>query len=232
MDIWYAIAKSVLKAYLGVCSQGCEVSGKLPLPPGAKIIAANHPNASDGFHIPFILEDKLSFLIQGNLFALPVIGLLLNQAGQIPVHPRHGITSLQMAYDALARGRTVVIFPEGRLNPQNQPVQAGTGAIRLSLSAGAPIVPLGIYVPSDHTFLLEYHAGGQFHQGRWQTRGKCHICIGTPWMPSQEVNSRINAQGVHELTRCLMDKIFMLAQQACQDSTRQDRASVLENRAF
>jgi 1-acyl-sn-glycerol-3-phosphate acyltransferase len=133
-----------------------------------------------------------------------------------------------MANKALAQGRTVVIFPEGRLNPHNLPIQAGTAAVRLSMATGVPIVPLGIYVPAEHTFPLKYRTGGQMHQGRWQTSGKCCIRVGAPWIPSQATSSKMNARSIHELTTQLMDKIYLLAEQACQESLQRPGEPVLE----
>jgi len=56
-----------------------------PLPKGPKIIAANHTLASDAFHLPLVLAEKPYFLMQHDLFDLPVADSLLKLAGQIPI---------------------------------------------------------------------------------------------------------------------------------------------------
>ncbi len=157
MDTYYSTAKLILRIYQGMLSQHSHVSGELPRCPGAKIIAANHPNVTDGFFLPFILQEKLHFFIQGDIFSIPFIGWLLARCEQIPVWPARKKAALEQACELLAGGKTVVIFPEGKLNPDNQPLKAGTGAVRLSLMTGAAIIPVGFYVPAqvckkfDHT---------------------------------------------------------------------------------
>ena len=151
MDIWYGTAKTILKTYLTLFSRGCHVRGLERLPKGPKIIAGNHPNATDGFFLPFLCREKLSFLAQENLFSVPFIGMMLKKSGQIPIWHGTGREAIQKAGEALNQGRGVVIFPEGTLNPGNLPIPGGTGAVRLSLATGVPIVPVGFYVPMCQT---------------------------------------------------------------------------------
>lgn len=65
-------------------------------------------------------------------------------AGTIPVDPdnRGGVLSIGIA--ALERGEAVGIFPEGFSNPAPVMPRGKTGAVRLALATGAPIVPVGI----------------------------------------------------------------------------------------
>jgi 1-acyl-sn-glycerol-3-phosphate acyltransferase len=55
-------------------------------------------------------------------------------------------TSLDEAATALNAGEAVGIFPEGRLtrDPMMWPERAKTGAVRLALRTGAPIVPVAM----------------------------------------------------------------------------------------
>ena len=72
MDIWYAVSKGICLAYIKVLVRGYQVSGRENLIPGAKIIVANHPNASDAFYLPFIVDEKLYFFIQESLLEVPI----------------------------------------------------------------------------------------------------------------------------------------------------------------
>lgn len=218
MDNAYTFLKLILKTYLVFFSRGIYVNLEKPFPPGAKIFALNHPNATDSFYLPFILTEKLHFLIQANLFSIPVFGWLLGWSGQIPVHPDDRKKALERACEVLALGQTVVIFPEGRLTPKNIVIKAGTGAVRMSIASGAPIIPVGIHVPDCHTLNIQYHSGGQLHQGHWQTGGRCFIRFGSPWLPSREALNPNPVEKMHTLTECLMEKIYRLADQAFQES--------------
>jgi 1-acyl-sn-glycerol-3-phosphate acyltransferase len=173
MDLYYIAVKWILRLYQQILSQYAQVSGDLPPRPGAKIIAANHPNATDGFFLPFIFQEKLHCFIQGDLFSVPFFGWLLARSKQIPVWPAQKNAAFEMACGLLAGGKTVVIFPEGRLNPDNQPVKASTGAVRLSLLTGAAIIPVGFYVPAQNLLNIITQKKGRPSQGRWQTGGCC-----------------------------------------------------------
>jgi len=218
MDSAYTFIKLILKTYLACFSRGVHLSQESPIPTGAKIIAASHPNATDSFYLPFIFPEKLHFLIQANIFSIPVFGWLLGWSGQIPVHPIDRREALKCACEVLSRGQTVVIFPEGRLNPKNMVMKAGTGAVRMSLASGAPIIPVGIHVPDCHALNIHYHSGGQLHQGRWQTGGHCFIHFGSPWLPSRETLKPDPAENLHALTENLMARIHGLSSQAFVES--------------
>jgi 1-acyl-sn-glycerol-3-phosphate acyltransferase len=52
--------------------------------------------------------------------------------------------ALDAAVEALSRGETVVIYPEGTVtrDPAKWPMAARTGVARLALQSGAPVLPL------------------------------------------------------------------------------------------
>ncbi|MCK5429675.1 MAG: 1-acyl-sn-glycerol-3-phosphate acyltransferase, partial [Anaerolineales bacterium] len=85
MNVWYNTAKSILRTYTALFMRSIQVFGQDNLPLGAKIIVANHANMTDSFILPFIIREKLHFLIQADAFNLPFLGGLLERAEQIPV---------------------------------------------------------------------------------------------------------------------------------------------------
>lgn len=212
----YAILRWLLKCYLGLFRLRYTVKGTSIMPAGSKILAANHPNATDAFFLPCILHERLYVLVQGSLFNLPIIGRLLDRAGQIPVWPGSRSLAFEKACQLLRQGHTVVIFPEGKLNPDQSPLQAGTGAVRMSLATGAPIIPVGLHVADKDTVCLRHCSKTNLHAGRWQVRGCCSFQFGEAWNPSCEV---INDEGLppaRQLTEILMGKIYTLAYAASE----------------
>jgi 1-acyl-sn-glycerol-3-phosphate acyltransferase len=223
MDIYYNSAKLIIRIFHFIFSQDCHVSGELNSPPGAKIIAGNHPNATDGLFLPFVFRENLHFFVQGDIFDIPFVGWLLARSGQIPVHPERKNAAMEQAAMLLAQGKTVAIFPEACLNPDHRLVKARTGAVRLSLFTGAPIIPVGFYVPKEHLRKIIRQKNGHLSQGRWQTGGHCYLHIGYPWLPGEEIGEKVDDTALHELTARMMEKIEVLAEMAHQDSLKEYR---------
>ena len=80
------------------------------------------------------------------LWRVPVIGWLARKCGQIPVlrGTSQAADSLTPAREALRGGQCVSIFPEGirTKDPDLWPMAPRTGAARLALSTGVPVIPV------------------------------------------------------------------------------------------
>lgn len=90
-------------------------------------------------HLPHVLA-------KAELFQIPVVGKMLEGMRHIPVErTRGGGASLEAAERVLADGGAILIYPEGTItqDPQLWPMRAKTGAARLALKTGAPVIPAG-----------------------------------------------------------------------------------------
>ena len=183
MKSWYPILKLIVKVYVTLYVDEIRVSGEENIPAGPKIIVANHPNATDGFTLPFVFPETLHFLIQGSVFSTPFIGRILAWAEQIPVIKGNGSHALEMAKEKLDQGNSVVIFPEGRLNNDQRLHKGRLGAARLAVETGVPLLPLGFFVPSDalRSFSKNIQEEDRISTSRWQWGGDCFIRIGSPF---------------------------------------------------
>jgi 1-acyl-sn-glycerol-3-phosphate acyltransferase len=121
------------------------------LPDGAVIVVSNHTSYADGVLLALVcrrLGRSLRLLATSGVFRAPVVGTTIRRLGFIPVD--RGATtaaaSLDAAVEALRAGEAIGIFPEGRLtrHPDRWPERAKTGAVRLALRSGAPIVPVAM----------------------------------------------------------------------------------------
>lgn len=82
--------------------------------------------------------------------AHPLLGRALAREGYVPVYrgdPR-AADALDLAADALAEGRTVLIYAEGGIPLRKDSAEAAPGAFRSGLArlaerTGAPVVPVG-----------------------------------------------------------------------------------------
>lgn len=121
------------------------------LPAGAIIIVSNHASYADGILLALIcrrMGRSIRLLATAGVFRAPVIGPLAGRLGFIPVQRGsiHAAAALEPAAEALAAGEAIGIFPEGRTtrDPGHWPERAKTGAVRLALRSGAPIIPVAM----------------------------------------------------------------------------------------
>jgi 1-acyl-sn-glycerol-3-phosphate acyltransferase len=121
------------------------------LPGGPIIIVSNHASYADGVLLALVcrrMGRSVRLLATAGVFRAPVIGSLVRAVGFIPVQrgSASAADSLEPAAEALAAGEAVGIFPEGRTtrDPDHWPERAKTGAVRLALRTGAPIVPIAM----------------------------------------------------------------------------------------
>lgn len=128
---------------------------------GGVVVACNHLSEFDPIAIAHYVYDAgrfPRFLGKDGVFAIPVVGRLLSRLGQIPVYresTRAG-EALRAAVDAAREGACVVVYPEATItrDPALWPMTGKTGAVRIALSAGVPLVPLATWGAQD---LLPYH---------------------------------------------------------------------------
>jgi 1-acyl-sn-glycerol-3-phosphate acyltransferase len=221
MKSWYPVLKFILKCYVTLYIDEIRVFGEDHIPSGPKIIVANHPNATDGFTLPFVFPETLHFLIQESVFSTPLIGRILAWAEQIPVIKGNGNLALELAKEKLNLGNSVVIFPEGRLNSDQGLHQGRFGAVRLSLETGVPILPLGFFVPQDalRSFSRNIQEENRISTSRWQWGGDCFIRVGHPLDFSQNFKNVDMESQLKPFTEMIMGKIASLVDLAKLDAS-------------
>ena len=216
MDIWYSVAKGIVRTYMALFMDGVQVDGKENLPSGPKIIVGNHPHVTDAFALPFIVPEKIHFFIQEETFNLPIIGKILALADQIPVVVGQGQDAIAMARERLIMGNAVGIFPEGRMSGSREVRRAGAGAALLAIETGVPLVPVGFYV--EPKFIKEIK--GRFHDrntvGWWQFGGHCVVNIGEPWQLMVQEKTDRSYRYLRDLTDKLMNNVQELVNQAAK----------------
>lgn len=140
-----AVCIPVLNLALGRGWRGLET-----LPEGGFIVVANHVSEIDPLivaHAVYRSGHTFHFLIKDSLVRIPVLGKVLTGLKQIPVSRdsrSDAGRSLEAAKDVIAADGAVLIYPEGTLtrDPEGWPMRAKTGAARLALSTGAPLIPI------------------------------------------------------------------------------------------
>lgn len=116
---------------------------------GGFIAVSNHVTYADPLTFAHFLYNSgyaPHYLAKAPLFELPFIGMILRKTDQIPVH--RGSVRAKDAVDSglkvLDSGGVIAIFPEGTLtrDPDLWPMVARTGAARMALMTGVPVIPV------------------------------------------------------------------------------------------
>lgn len=123
---------------------------------GGCVVAANHVSEFDPLSAAHFVYDNgrlPRFLGKVEVFKVPLLGRILRSAGQIPVsrQTRDASKAFSAAVDAVDSGRCVIVYPEGTISrdPGLWPMVGKTGAARIALSTGCPLVPVAQWGPQE-----------------------------------------------------------------------------------
>jgi 1-acyl-sn-glycerol-3-phosphate acyltransferase len=187
--------------------------GQEKLPSGGFVLAPNHISHLDPFLIShFMVDQGISprFLAKDTLMSLPVGGRILRNAQQIPVYrsTAGAAESLRAAIAAVEAGSVVTIYPEGTItrDPAAWPMTGRTGAVRVALATGRPLVPVMQWGPQD--LLWPYSK-----KLRLFPRKTIHVRVGDPIDLSDLEGRELTEQLLDTATNRLMDALTaMMAQ--------------------
>ncbi len=194
-----------------------RIEGKENLPQeGGYIIVSNHLSEIDPITVAypsFISGTLPRFLAKESLFHAPVLGFILRKLAHVPV-ARGSIDarkSLRTAQNIIEAGGAVVIYPEGTLtqDPDLWPMQGRTGAARLALATGAPLVPIAHW--GDHEFLPARTA-----KPRIWPRKKVTIRVGKPL----DLSAYRSEQSEQESGPASRDQLAALTEHMLQEITK------------
>jgi 1-acyl-sn-glycerol-3-phosphate acyltransferase len=147
---WRVFVVAILRPLLRLLMRH-EWAGRENFPKtGGVILAPNHLSYADWPTIA-LFSDAYGhrfpvFMIKSAVFELPLIGRLLYKVGELPVYRGRGDAGLvlRQAEQALRKGACVIVYPEGTASrdPDLWPMVGKTGAARLALTTGAPVIPI------------------------------------------------------------------------------------------
>jgi 1-acyl-sn-glycerol-3-phosphate acyltransferase len=166
----YRAVRALARLLLWLFYRRIDVVGGERIPgSGGVIVAANHHNSVvDAMLIIASVPRPVTVLANAPLFRHPLIGPPLRLLGAVPVHrraeagddPQKNEEMFAAAIEALRAGGVILIFPEGRTQPQPILLPLRTGAARLVLGAesaaggGARVtlLPVGMVFHDPGTF--------------------------------------------------------------------------------
>ncbi|GLZ00867.1 lysophospholipid acyltransferase family protein [Actinoplanes sp. NBRC 103695] len=123
----------------------------IPATRGA-IFASNHLSVADELFLGAVVPRHLAFWAKAEYFnGTGVRGrfnrFIMEGLGAIKVERAGGraaLTAFDAAIPKLRDGDMVVVYPEGTRSPDGRLYRGRTGAARLAVAAGVPIIPVGV----------------------------------------------------------------------------------------
>jgi 1-acyl-sn-glycerol-3-phosphate acyltransferase len=147
---------------------------------GGFVVAANHTSHVDPLVLAHFLYDSGHppyYLTKEALFRVPGVGAMVRGAGQIPVYRNttHAAEAFSAAVAAVEEGKCVVVYPEATItrDPGLWPMTGKTGAARVALTTGCPLIPVAQW--GAHELLGPYEK-----LPRLFPRTSVHVVAGPP----------------------------------------------------
>ena len=129
---------------------GCNASvGGLEHVPveGGFVLAANHQSHYDGLFLISFIPRLLQAAAKRELYYILPLGLAFWAIGFVPVHrhdPKRAADSVSTGVKVLRSGGCMLVFPEGTRTDGVRVHSFKTGAARMAIQGGVPILPVGI----------------------------------------------------------------------------------------
>lgn len=151
--MYYHVFKHVLlgpglKVYYSPWHEGTE---NIPEEGGA-ILASNHLSFSDSVFLPLVIKRKVVFLGKAEYFNGKgmkgwATKAFMEGIGTIPVERGGGRGSedaIRAGVQVLKEGELLGIYPEGTRSPDGRLYRGKTGAVRMAIEAGVPVIPVAM----------------------------------------------------------------------------------------
>lgn len=133
-----------------------EVAGESQIPvEGPIILAANHVTNFDIFPLQLAVDRPIFFMGKSELFRNSIAHSIFRKLGAFPVlRGGRDEWAIMHSKEILKAGQVLGMFPEGTRSRGRGLRVAKTGAARLALDLGCPIIPIGI--EGSHTFFKQF----------------------------------------------------------------------------
>ncbi|WP_442927560.1 lysophospholipid acyltransferase family protein [Microbacterium sp.] len=193
---------------------------------GSFVLAPNHYSEFD----PLVVAVAVwragrapRFMAKESLFRIPVLGWIMRRTGMIPVARTSSATAakqtMKQSAELVEHGRGVIVYPEGTLtrDPELWPMRGKSGAVRLALADGIPLVPMAQWGTQE--IMGRYQKGLSL----WPLRKPVRVLIGDP-IDVSDLRGRAGEQAaLTEATTRLMNAITVLLEQLRDEKAPAER---------
>jgi 1-acyl-sn-glycerol-3-phosphate acyltransferase len=216
---WRLFSVMILRPLLALLMRH-RWAGKKNIPKtGGIILAPNHLSYADWPTVAlfsYVYGHRYPvFMIKSAVFEVKILGPLMYKLGQLPVYRGRGDAGkvLRLAEQALADGACVIVYPEGTASrdPDLWPMVGKTGAARLALTTGAPVIPIAHWGAQD---ILPYGS----KKPRLFPRKTVRMAAGPPVDLSAYRGQRLGASTLRAATADIMADITALLAKIRQET--------------
>jgi 1-acyl-sn-glycerol-3-phosphate acyltransferase len=124
-----------------------EFRGLERVPAGGLLVASKHQSMLETFSLVTMFDDP-TFVLKRELQWIPFFGWYTVKAAQVPINRSAGSAALvdmnERARKEAARGRQIIIFPEGTRRAPGAPPDYKTGVALLYEALDVPCVPVAL----------------------------------------------------------------------------------------
>jgi len=179
-----------------------DASGIENVPPsGAFVYCSNHQSLVDILVLGSVLPGDYKWAAKRSLMRIPVLGWHLKLAGHVPVDRGAGSGAaaavVERFQEVLARGKPLLIFPEGTRSEDGVVRAFKLGAFSAAVRGNVPIVPIAL----EGTHRLMHK--GAFDLGHGVMR---HVAlkVGAPLWPRAEGGDAARVDELRNRTRAVI----------------------------
>jgi len=208
MNVFYSVLRFLTRKTLQIYFKDISFSGLSHFrKKGAQIIAVNHPTSFlEACILACFLPRTLYFIVRGDVF-YPWARFFFRWTHQIPIYRfsdgfgnlRRNATSFEEVYKMLGKGKSVLIFAEGRTEYERKlrPVQRGVG--RMAVGALRQNVDLDVHV----------QVVGINYEDLYRFRSNVHVHFAIPFTPKLSGEDARDVEQITERTRSQLSELVI-----------------------
>jgi 1-acyl-sn-glycerol-3-phosphate acyltransferase len=136
-----------------ICGVQHRVAGMEHLPTAAEgtravLLASKHQSTWETFAYPVLMSHPLCYVFKKELLLIPFFGWAIGKLDMIHIDRSKRTEAWNKVAEQgrriMALGNWVIMFPEGTRSARGQQGQYKSGASRLAIATGTPIVPIAV----------------------------------------------------------------------------------------
>ncbi|HEX4189689.1 MAG TPA: lysophospholipid acyltransferase family protein [Marmoricola sp.] len=146
----WSLCVAILKPSMLATTKHEWIDGEKIPATGGCVVAMNHVSHIDPLTLGWLLYEHgrlVRYLTKDGLFHAPVVKYVVRDTRMIPVSrsSTDAARAFDAAVEAIKDGACVGVYPEGTItkDPTGWPMRGKTGAARMALETGCPVIPIG-----------------------------------------------------------------------------------------